>query len=860
MPLSQERVLTQCTLANNALIQYFQGNQARLADYIQLSRPTVTKFFEAEPISANEFRIICLALRLNCQEVSAVSSGDAIAESEAVSDRPLPRPLPQESLLPQIKRFTLELINQIFIHELSRYLVKCAQENCRQTILNRYSRIRLLNGAEISVDQGCVDVWLLEKTDNQYFSSPESLFRTVDIGKDRLAQSKSLQRYSSIEAATKRTRLAILGKPGSGKTTLLKRLAVDWSHGVFQPQRIAVLIQLRHIQDEKWTILNGLDQALGLNNWGQFLELKTKIESLQRRRLQEPHQSLTRRLAEAANQLDALPLQWLLKQGKFLILMDGLNELPTKSLQVNVQEQLRQISDDYPKNQFILTCRTQSIGAILDRFTSVEVADFSCQQVEQFVQTWFKSSGAVAETVTAQWEKFSCLLARKPALKGLTLTPMQLSLMCWVFQQGGAITADPIWLYKKGVQLLLSQWHDSKQIAGCGAGVESYRTLSGRDKEALFLEIVARQLEHSKHMGVFDQAQLADHITDQLHLANRSEGVAVLDAISTQHGLLTKQADNRWAFPDLTFQEYFTTQWLTQLSPEQLANKIVNLQWQEIVKQLMRSQQPADRLLRLIKQAIEQSIAYDPVVQTFLNWLFQKCQVTQANYKPTALRAFYYALSFNLDTAFDLTLDPTLTLNLSLDLDLDRALIRTLNRALDLDDAFENAFDRALDLNRTLNRTLDLNLDLNHTFDRTLSQSLDRTFNLNYTIDRALDHTLNRALNLELTNTLQQLSIMLPTSNHWKIFYQWWQENGLQWIEQLRQAMITHRNLGQDWQFTEEQTQRLEQHYSLNKFLVDLMDIKGAVSEDVRTDIEGTLLLPWSELQRRQPGIYPGLV
>lgn len=855
MPLSQEWILTQWPLANKALRRYFQGNQGKLADYVQLPWPTVEKFFETKPINENQFRILCLALRLNSQEVSAVVVDDAIADFQATGDRAAP-PLRRDSLHPHLNHLVFELIYQICLQALGERLIELARDHCRQNILQRHGHIRLLNGVEIGVDQGYVDVWSFEKTDNQYFSSPESLFTAVEIGKNHLSQGKRLERYSGLEAARQKAKLVILGKPGSGKTTFLKHLAVDWSQGLFQPEHIAILIELKQIQDEQWTVLKGIDQALGLNNWRQFSVLKSRIEQLQRRNPQSKKGSVQRQIAILSNQLETLPLQRLLKQGKLMILMDGLNELSTKMLRVKVQAQLRQVSDEYPENRFILTCRTQAMGATLDGFASVEVADFNPQQVDQFVHNWFKASGASAVKIKAQWEKISRIVAQKSVLKSMPLTPMQLGLMCLIFENGGAITSDQTWLYKTGVRLLLSQWRDKNPIEGRGIGTETYRRLAVKDKEALLLEIVAHQLEHSGNFGVFDQSQLTDRIARQLGLSSRREAVTVLKAIETQHGLLREHAEQQWSFADPTVQEYFTIQWLTQLPAEHLAQKIANPQWQELVKQLTRSQQPADRLLRRIKQAIDQAVARDPAVQTFLNWLLQKCKSTQASYKPTALRAFYYALNFNLDDSFERALDPAINPTLNLDLDLDRALSRTLNRALNLGHAFEIAFNRAIALNRTLNRASDLNLNRNRTFDRILNQSLDRTLDLNRTIDRALDYTLNCALNLELTNTLQQLRIDLPVASHWKGFYEWWRMNGPRWIEQLRHAMMQHRNMGKDWQFTDEQTQRLENHYTLNKFLVDLMDIKGAVSEQARTEIEDTLLLPCSELKRRQPGVY----
>ena len=519
-----------------------------------------------------------------------------------------------------------------------------------------------------------------------------------------------------------------------------------------------------------------------------------------------------------------MPLQCFLEQGKLLVLMDGLDEVPTNELRRNVQDQLRQVSKDYPKNRFILTCRTQIMEAIPDGFTSVEVADFSPEQVEQFVQNWFKarfkarfkasgeSEAKAKEKSEAKakekWEKFNSALANKPDLKELTMTPVLLILMCLVLQDEGDMPTKRSWLYKKGIKLLLSRWNDEKQIDDWEVGTETYRKLDVEDKEALLIEIAARKFENPENFVLFKQDELADQITYQLQLTKRREGVAILKAIETQHGLLIERADELWSFSHLTFQEYFTVQWLTQLSSEQLAEKIANKQWQEVVKQLVKSQQPADRLLRLIKQAIEQSIAREPELQSFLTWLFQKSKSIQARYKPAAIRAFYY------------------TLDRARDLDLDRA--RDLDRALDLD----------LDLDRARARALD------RAFARALARTLDCA------LDCALD--LDRAL----TKKLQQLKAALPALNNWHSFHQWWKANGSQWAEQLRQVIIDHRNIGHDRQFTDEQKQQLQRYYDANKFLVNLMKIEGAVSKDVRAEIEDTLLLPWAELQRRQPGIY----
>lgn len=67
---------------------------------------------------------------------------------------------------------------------------------------------------------------------------------------------------------------------------------------------------------------------------------------------------------------------------------------------------------------------------------------------------------------------------------------------------------------------------------------------------------------------------------------------------------------------------------------------------------------------------------------------------------------------------------------------------------------------------------------------------------------------------------------------------------------------MKYRNIGHDWQFNQEEEQQLQRCYEANKFLADLMNVKGAVTEECRTEIEEGLLLPWTELQRREPRLY----
>jgi hypothetical protein len=353
--------------------------------------------------------------------------------------------------------------------------------------------------------------------------------------------------------------------------------------------------------------------------------------------------------------------------------------------------------------------------------------------------------------------------------------------MCLVLQDEGEIPSQAAWLYQKGIKLLVSKWNSAKEIDAWEVGTESYRKLSVEQKEALLTEIAARKFENPENFVLFQQKEIVSHITKFLQLANHRDGIAVLKAIEAQHGLLIERADELWSFSHLTFQEYFTAQWLNQLQADQgLADKIADHRWQEVVKLAVTSQQPADRLLQLIKQAIDHSIANKSMFQECLTWVLQKSESVQTNYKPAAIRAFYFdrALDRDLNRAF--VRNRALARTLACDRDLAYALARDCTLALDL------AYGLALDL--ALARELDGALTRKIVHDRTRALDLARThaLDLAFALDLTLVLVRDHALDLypELANKLKQLKAALPTFSiqNWNSFQDCWQSNGTQWI------------------------------------------------------------------------------
>ncbi len=100
---------------------------------------------------------------------------------------------------------------------------------------------------------------------------------------------------------------------------------------------------------------------------------------------------------------------------------------------------------------------------------------------------------------------------------------------------------------------------------------------------------------------------------------------------------------------------------------------------------------------------------------------------------------------------------------------------------------------------------------------------------------------------------MEHLQDQLPVQLSREDTIKWWRSKGQEWIEQLRAAMIKHRDIDHDWPFSKEQRQLLQQYYDANKLLVDCLNSDCYVSREVRAAIEDQLLLPMSSLAKLPP-------
>jgi len=285
-----------------------------------------------------------------------------------------------------------------------------------------------------------------------------------------------------------------------------------------------------------------------------------------------------------------------LEKGELLILLDGLDEVPTANVN-NVIKKIEDFVDRHYKNRFILSCRTAA-RTHLQRFTDIEIVEFDDQQIQSFIEHWFSSElDRKNETAKNCWE----LLQKEEykSAKELAHTPLLLTFLCLVYDENQSFPTNRSRLYQDALRILLEKWSAEKRLPNRGL---VYENLSIEQEEILLSEIayqnfVADKLFLEKREIV---KQIKDHLKQNLNAPQHLDGEKVLKTIEIEQGILVERARDIYSFSHLTLQEYLTAQYIydNDLIEQTVKNHITETRWQEVfllVAGLMRGK--ADKLL-----------------------------------------------------------------------------------------------------------------------------------------------------------------------------------------------------------------------------------------------------------------------
>ncbi|WP_335197312.1 NACHT domain-containing protein [Nostoc sp.] len=596
------------------------------------------------------------------------------------------------------------------------------------------------------------------------------------IGLSRVKQ----KRVSGLEVVQRHSKLMVLGKPGAGKTTFLQYLAMQCIEGRFQASRVPLFITLKDFAEapKKPDIFKFIVQLL--STYG-VTHTSAAVEKL-------------------------------LKQGKALVLLDGLDEVREEDTK-RVLRQIREFSDLFHTNQFVITCRIAAKEYTYQSFTEVEMADFDEKQIAIFAQNWFQLTDPVKS------QRFIEKLKENKPIQELASSPLLLTLLCLVFGDSGDFPANRSELYQEGLDVLLKKWDAKRNIER----EQAYKNLSLQRKEDLLSQIGLTTFEQKDYFfkQKTTEVYIADFIrnlrdadTDPEVLKLDSE--AVLKSIEAQHGLLIERAKGIYSFSHLTFHEYFAAREVVANSAWQnLVERITEKRWREVFLLTAGMMRKADDLVWMMKIQIDKVLAQDKKIQQFLVWVNEKTSSVKTTYKLAAVRASYFI--FTNEIMYDFTLYGFK--------DMSRKIYSKL--AVQIDQRLIQNFEAN-----------EINIDGLMLF--LISRSLDINF-----YHENLYQLLGEISNLDFRQQIREIQNELPTlSQDKEVLSEWIVTDKDIWVEKFRSVIIKNRNIGHDWQFSNIQKKLLKQYYDANQLLVDCLNSDCYISREVRQEIEDTLFLP----------------
>ncbi|MDX2232142.1 MAG: NACHT domain-containing protein [Leptolyngbyaceae cyanobacterium bins.349] len=467
-------------------------------------------------------------------------------------------------------------------------IIQKAAEQYAWNYAKRHGVLKVLGMREpVPLEAVYTAVQFLDRDGISRFESIEDLEKAFRAQPERSFQRKNSKKQDGLKVANEKQYLMVLGGPGAGKSTFLRKMGLEALKGLgggYVHECIPVFLELKNFSAPKIEIEQAIAQEFRICGFPSPDEVTAKL----------------------------------LEQGKLLILFDGLDEVPTKNLDAAIH-QIQDFVDQHDKNRFITSCRVAAYRHNFRRFSDVAMADFTQEQIKEFIFNWF-SSEADREANTAQkcWH-----LLHKPEYKcarELAQSPLLLTLLCLVYHSSQNFPHNRSVLYRKALRVLLEEWAAEKRIMTD----EIYQGLSTELEEVLLSEIAYQGFEANRLF--FSQREVVDQIktflADNLNAPRHLDGEAVLEAIAIQQGILVERAQDVFSFSHLTLQEYLTAQYIDDhhLIHQLVKDHLAHERWQEVfllVAGLMRG--GADPLL-LAMEAQARAYINTPKLRALLKW------------------------------------------------------------------------------------------------------------------------------------------------------------------------------------------------------------------------------------------------
>jgi hypothetical protein len=607
-----------------------------------------------------------------------------------------------------------------------------AAKNYIHRWIDRWGQIQPL-GADhpIPLHRIYVQVRAMPRSYLQRFASIQSMEASVSSGRRRpfgltIQESRDYEPQPGMKIANEQKRLNILGTPGAGKSTFLRRLGLealmpehenpeiggwqykrDYSHAV-----IPVLLELRSLRS---TVCADPEDIVAL---------------------------IAKEFATSGFPESASLVTQALERGFLLLLLDGVDEIPTVQLDTAVTA-IRNFINSYPNCRYVLSCRTAFYRDWFTGFHDFVLSDFDDADIQHFARNWFTREDEVAKNVANHFVKLLSTEEHR-ATRELAGSPLLLTFLCLVYRKTQQFPPNRAQLYHKALRIYLEEWNASKLVHNERITQELYPEM----ELELLKDVAGPAFIENSYFFTGDElkSSIAKFIAKELNAPKSLSASQILETIAVRQGLFVERAQDIWTFSHLTIQEYLAAAWmLEEGQADEIIRKFVfEDRWREIFL-LMSGLTRADNILALMMASVGAS-ASDGALPDLWKMLSERAKMAWRRIESESRFESFRPLGPVCGQALLRARDLALMLDRARARELDMGRERESQRAQKRQAALKNALERVLD--EAVDRTRDLNLDV--------EEDRRQVKQIALTLEGAVDRILNRSTLREIGPILEQ--------------------------------------------------------------------------------------------------------
>jgi hypothetical protein len=370
-------------------------------------------------------------------------------------------------------------------------------------------------------------------------------------------------------------RAVLLGNPGGGKSTFTLKLchvlATCYSERLFAGREVTpILVVLRDYGAKKKELNCSILQ---------FIETTANSDY----QIQPPSKAF----------------EYLLLNGRALVIFDGLDELLDTSYRQEISSDVESFCNLYPSVPVLVTSREVGYEqAPLDqeKFEIFRLAPFDEGQVQEYATKWFDVNTDL--TPEQRKQKVAAFLEESQPVPDLRSNPLLLALMCNIYRGEGYIPKNKPDVYGKCAEMLFERWDK-------GRGIQvplPIKEIESQIKPTMMYLAHWIYSDEALQSGVTERklvAKAADYLCPKRFEDRDEAEQAAREFIEFCRGRAwvftdtgtTKEGDGLYQFTHRTFLEYFTACYLVRMyrTPDGLAEvllpKIAKQEW-DVVAQL----------------------------------------------------------------------------------------------------------------------------------------------------------------------------------------------------------------------------------------------------------------------------------